>query len=79
MRRRHVRPITAIPEVAQISNFQLKLETTTTIIDRLLLVPRQSPWKISLWEAQEGGEPITGDDTTDTTTGDVTNLTNTEL
>ena len=28
------------------TNFTVKLEATTEIIDRLLLVPRQAPWKI---------------------------------
>lgn len=42
----HVRLVTQTPEQAQISNFQVKLDFTTAVIDRLLLVDRQSPWKI---------------------------------
>lgn len=41
---RHLRAITRIPSVAQ-SAYALKLEATTEIIDRLILVPRQMPWK----------------------------------
>ncbi|MBI1317751.1 MAG: hypothetical protein GC168_02235 [Candidatus Hydrogenedens sp.] len=40
----HLRLITRKPEKAQ-SNLQIKLEGTTAIIDRLLLVDRQAPWK----------------------------------
>ncbi|HDP35601.1 MAG TPA: hypothetical protein ENN29_10880 [Candidatus Hydrogenedentes bacterium] len=43
---KHLCPVTKTPEQAQISNFQVKLEFTTAVIDRLLLVDRQSPWKI---------------------------------
>ena len=43
---KHVRPTTQRPEQAQISNFQIKLEFTTAVIDRLLLVDRQRHWKI---------------------------------
>jgi len=43
---KHVRLVTQTPEQAQISNFQVKLDFTTSVIDRLLLVNRQSPWKI---------------------------------
>ena len=42
---KHVRLVTQTPEQAQISNFQVKLDFTTAVIDRLLLVNRQSPWK----------------------------------
>ncbi len=63
---RHLRLISQKPEQAQISNFQVKLEFITAAVDRLLLVPRQQPWKIV---------PGEGTDTdTDTDTGDVTGL-----
>jgi len=44
MKRAHIRSMSKTPSVAQ-SNFQIKLESTTEIIDRLLLVDRQAPWK----------------------------------
>lgn len=44
-RDRHITPITRVPASAQVSNFQIKLQATTDIIDRLLLIPRQAPWK----------------------------------
>lgn len=69
-RESHVSLISKRPSAAQISNFQIKLETTTDIIDRLLLVPRQAPWKST---GPSGG----GSNTTDTNTTDTT--TNTEL
>ena len=42
---KHVRLVTQTPEQAQISNFQVKLDFTTSVIDRLLLMDRQSAWK----------------------------------
>ena len=42
---RHIAAVSRVPAAAQISNYQIKLESTTAIIDRLLLVPRQQPWK----------------------------------
>lgn len=61
---KHLVPISQQPEHAQISNFQIKLEFTTAVIDRLLLADRQSAWKIV---------PGTGTDVdTDTDTGDIT-------
>ncbi len=42
---KHISPITITPATAQLSNFQIKLQATSDIIDRLLLVPRQAPWK----------------------------------
>jgi hypothetical protein len=42
---RHMAAVSRVPATAQISNYQIKLESTTAIIDRLLLVPRQQPWK----------------------------------
>ena len=57
---KHLEPVSERPGHAQISNFQIKLEFTTAVIDRLLLADRQSAWKIV---------PGTGTDTgTDTTT-----------
>ncbi|MFM1918538.1 MAG: hypothetical protein RLZZ303_172 [Candidatus Hydrogenedentota bacterium] len=41
---KHLRLITQAPAAAQ-SNLQIKLEGTTAIIDRILLVDRQAPWK----------------------------------
>ncbi len=67
-RDKHVILLSRSPQVAQ-SNFQIKMESITTIIDRLLLVPRQSPWK-----ATPGDGTDTTDTTTDTTTDDVTGL-----
>jgi len=43
---KHVRLVTQTPEQAQISNFQVKLDFTTAVIDRLLLADRQSGWKV---------------------------------
>jgi len=43
---KHLRAISQTPAVAQ-SNLQVKLEGTTLIIDRLLLVDRQAPWKVT--------------------------------
>lgn len=43
--KRHVKTISRAVEPAQISNFQIKMEAISAIIDRLLLVPRQAPWK----------------------------------
>lgn len=61
---KHICPVSQMPEHAQISNYQVKLDFTTAIIDRLLLVPRQQPWKII---------PGEGTDTdTDTGTGTIT-------
>jgi len=62
----HVRCVSKRPQQAQINNFQIKLESTTDIIDRLLLVPRQAPWKAT---GPSGGGTSTNTDTnTDTTT-----------
>lgn len=66
---KHLLPVTQRPGHAQISNFQVKLDFTTAVIDRLLLADRQSAWKIV---------PGAGTDTdtgTDTGTGtDVTGI-----
>jgi len=69
---RHISPLTKTPVLAQISNFQIKLQATTDIIDRLLLVPRQAPWK-----ATGPTEETTNTDTnvdTGTTTGGITGV-----
>ena len=42
---RHMTAVSRVPATAQISNYQIKLESTTAIIDRLLLAQRQQPWK----------------------------------
>lgn len=65
---KHLSPVTTRPGHAQISNFQIKLEFTTTVIDRLLLADRQSAWKIV-----PGTGTGTGTDTTTIT--DVTDIT----
>ncbi|HOC68947.1 MAG TPA: hypothetical protein PLL36_03600 [Candidatus Hydrogenedentes bacterium] len=63
---KHLSPVTQRPGHAQISNFQIKLEFTTAVIDRLLLADRQSAWKIV---------PGAGTDTTDTGTDTGTDVT----
>ncbi|HOQ89965.1 MAG TPA: hypothetical protein PLX03_07485 [Candidatus Hydrogenedentes bacterium] len=60
--KRHLKTVTRPVEPAQISNFQIKMEAISAIIDRLLLVPRQSPWKAT-------GPSGTTTDTVDTDTG----------
>ncbi|MBP8132064.1 MAG: hypothetical protein KA184_20985 [Candidatus Hydrogenedentes bacterium] len=62
----HCRPVTRIRGVAQASNYIVKLESTTQIIDRLLLVPRQAPWK-STGPSGEGGTDTITDTGVDTT------------
>jgi len=65
---KHIKRITVTPSLAQISNFQIKLQATTDIIDRLLLAPRQAPWKAT------GPTGETTDTTTtegETNTGDM--------
>jgi hypothetical protein len=68
-RYRHLAAVSRMPATAQISNYQIKLESTTAIIDRLLLVPRQQPWKST------GPSGTTTDTTTGTDTGTTTDLT----
>jgi len=58
---KHIHPVTRTPDLAQVSNLQIKLEGTTAIIDRLLLVDRQAPFKAT--------GPTDGDGTGDTGTG----------
>lgn len=66
---RHIRVISRAPECAQTSNLQIKLETTTSMIDRALLVYRQQPWK-----ATGSSGTSTSTSTTTTTTGTTTEL-----
>ncbi len=63
---KHIYPLTQIPASAQLSNFQIKLQATSDIIDRLLLVPRQAPWKAT------GPTGETTDTDTDVDTGTTT-------
>jgi len=63
----HIRPITQTPGVAQ-TNFTVKLEGITEIIDRLLLAGRQAPWKTPFPVGGADGDTDTSTDTfTDTT------------
>ncbi len=68
----HIKTVSLAPEKAQISNFQVKMESTTEIIDRLLLANRQAPWKAT-------GPSGSVDDTTDTGTDTGTDTTGVEL
>ncbi len=67
---RHIRTISKTPARGQISNLQIKLESTTTMIDRMLLVYRQQPWKAT----GPSGGTSTSTTTTTTTTGTTTEL-----
>jgi hypothetical protein len=58
-REKHLLLITRAPEKAQ-SNLQIKLEGTTAIIDRLLLVDRQAPWKATGPSDGDGTDGGTG-------------------
>lgn len=64
-KKRHIKNLTHRPSRAQISNFQIKLQATTDIIDRLLLAHRQAPWKAT-GPSEEITETETG------TTGGIT-------
>lgn len=66
--KRHLLNISRTPDSAQISNFQAKLESTTAIIDRLLLAGRQQPWKATGPSGDGTGTDTTGTDTTGTDT-----------
>jgi len=66
MKQVHFRHITRTPERAQLSNFQAKLESTTAIIDRLLLGGRQAPWKASGPTGDGGGTDTGGGGGVDT-------------
>ena len=70
-RKSHLKTVSRTPEKAQISNFQIKMESTTEIIDRLLLANRQAPWKAT------GPSGTTTDTDTGTDTG--TDTTGVEL
>lgn len=63
MKHLHLRTISKAPVIAQ-SNFEIKLEAMTLIIDRLLLLDRQRHWKAT---GPGDGEPGTGTGTGDTT------------
>lgn len=56
----HIVPLTTKPEQAQISNFQVKLEFTSSVIDRLLLADRQAAWKIVPGEGTDTDLDVTG-------------------
>lgn len=60
MTRKHLKVVSKTPLIAQ-SNFGIKLENTTEIIDRLLLVPRQAPWK-AIGTGSGGGDIDTDTD-----------------
>ena len=64
---KHLSLVTQRPEHAQISNFQIKLEFTTAVIDRLLLADRQSAWQIVPGTGTDTGTG-TGTDTGTTVT-----------
>lgn len=66
---RHMTAVSRVPATAQISNYQIKLESTSAIIDRLLLVPRQQPWKST------GPSGTTTDTNTGTSSSTGTSLT----
>ncbi|HOV32421.1 MAG TPA: hypothetical protein PLX23_03560 [Candidatus Hydrogenedens sp.] len=66
---KHIIRITVTPSLAQISNFQIKLQATTDIIDRLLLVPRQAPWKATGPTGGTTGTTTEGEVTTEGETG----------
>lgn len=46
MRKSHITPVSKTPAPVQTSILQLKLDTKTRLIDRLLLLQLQAPWKI---------------------------------
>lgn len=64
---RHCSPVSRLRFVAPATNYVVKLESTTQIIDRLLLIPRQASWKAT-------GPVGNPDDTTDTDTGTDTDV-----
>lgn len=64
-KKKHIKKLTLIPPKAQVSNFQIKLQATSDIIDRLLLIPRQAPWKAT------GPTGETTETTETTTTGTI--------
>jgi len=70
-RSRHMTAISRVPATAQVSNYQIKLESTSEIIDRLLLVPRQQPWKST---GPSGSTSTTGTNTSTSTGTGLTGL-----
>ncbi|HNZ49032.1 MAG TPA: hypothetical protein PLZ53_04335 [Candidatus Hydrogenedentes bacterium] len=64
----HIKVLTETPEQAQISNFQVKLEFTSSVIDRLLLADRQVAWKIIPGQGTDTDTDITGTDIPDNIT-----------
>lgn len=68
--KRHLKPMTMERAVRPATNYVVKLESTTQIIDRLLLIPRQMAWKST---GPSGGG------TTDTTTTDTGTTTTVEV
>ena len=61
---KHIAFQTRTPSVAQ-SNLQIKLEGTTAMIDRLLLIDRQRPWKATGPTDGTDDDADTGDVDTD--------------
>lgn len=51
----HVRPLSCIPQKAQMP-LQIKLDTVTQAIDVLMLLHRQSPWKTVPWYGGNGDD-----------------------
>ena len=74
--RLHLLALTRSPKAAE-SNFQIKLEGTTMIIDRIMLGARQAPWKAGDFEGESGGTSTTDTTGTDTGTGTGTGTTGT--
>jgi hypothetical protein len=67
--RMHLVPVSRTPSVGQ-TNYMIKLQATTDIIDRLLLIDRQTPWKAT----GPSGTGDTGDNTDGTGGGGGTTL-----
>ncbi len=65
----HIRSLSKAPSVAQISNFQIKLEGTTDMIDVLLRAQSAVPWKVIRPIGEDGGGTDTDTDTGTDTTG----------
>lgn len=64
---KHCSAVSRLRFVAPATNYVVKLESTTEIIDRLLLIPRQAPWKAT-------GPVGNPDETTTTDTGTETTI-----
>lgn len=70
MNAKHIRSMSKAPSVAQVSNFQVKLEGTTDMIDVLLRAQNAVPWKVIRPIGDDGGtDTDTGTDTGTDTTG----------